>query len=650
MKRTMILAMVAFVLCSVVAYGQMDITSPGDPVVGYPNDDDWPPAETPPLVIDNDASTKYLHFKGGSQATGFDVTPSTPGTIAGGMSFTTANDAGGRDPVEFALYGSNVSISEGFELIASGEIVDFNQENEWPRFTKNSTPIRFLNDTAYDHYRVLITAVRDPGQGYMQIAEIEIIAQPLTGWSPDVYAGRDRLFKLPGKLEIDDAVISDFDSEAEDLSFSWLLVDGPTEIDFEGTQGELIPSIVFPEGASGTYTFRLDAFDESLNDANDFVIVRLWDSETENKFLAHWKFNEGTGAIANDSVGADNDVATFGSLPTGQIPSWGTGWIPSDGADNNAIDFTNLGYAEVIAADSNDLADGPQWQITIAAWMNATDWDGNRRVIQKGASDNQYRILAEWGDFKFDLSGVGTLTSPLPPAGLWHHVAATYDNDMMRAYIDGIEVASTEAHGLINMTDDPISIGRKGSTATVDGDYFLGLIDDLRIYNYALTEAEILELVAMGQNAAPGIVSIDAPEELILSIVDYIDIDVTAIDMNDDAINYEWTSSKPNDTTFDPADGPDTRVRFTGPGTYTLRLSINDGYYGLDGEIFREVTVEVSNPGCAETLAAGFSIAGDLNNDCKVDLADIAIIAANWAECINPQEDQCQNPWAELAL
>ncbi len=228
MKRTMILAMAAFVLCSVVTYGQMDITSPGDPVVGYPNDNDWPPAETPPLAIDNDASTKYLHFKGGSQTTGFDVTPSTPGTIAGGMSFTTANDAGGRDPVEFALYGSNVSTSEGFELIASGEIVDFNQENEWPRFTKNSTPIRFLNDTAYDHYRVLITAVRDPGQGYMQIAEIEIIAQPLTGWSPDVYAGRDRLFKLQGKLEIDDAVISDFDSEAEDLSFSWLLVDGPT--------------------------------------------------------------------------------------------------------------------------------------------------------------------------------------------------------------------------------------------------------------------------------------------------------------------------------------------------------------------------------------------------------------------------------------
>ena len=62
------------------AQGQRDVTKPGDPVVGVPNDNDWPTRETPPLAIDDDPSTKYLHFKGDFDPnvgpTGFRVTPS----------------------------------------------------------------------------------------------------------------------------------------------------------------------------------------------------------------------------------------------------------------------------------------------------------------------------------------------------------------------------------------------------------------------------------------------------------------------------------------------------------------------------------------------------------------------------------------------
>jgi len=154
----------------------VDVTGAGDVVKGVPNDGDWPGAETPDLAIDDDSSTKFLHFKGFSEPTGLQITPSVGATIVTEVAFTTANDAPERDPVAFELYGSNDSIDGPYTLIASGEIADFAQATEWPRFTVTETSISFENDMAYDHYQILVTAVRDAtAANSMQVAEIELI-------------------------------------------------------------------------------------------------------------------------------------------------------------------------------------------------------------------------------------------------------------------------------------------------------------------------------------------------------------------------------------------------------------------------------------------------------------------------------------------
>ncbi|UCF17329.1 MAG: LamG domain-containing protein, partial [Phycisphaerales bacterium] len=88
----------------------VDVTAPGDTVRGVPDDGDWPGHEAPPLAIDDDSGTKYLHFKGASMATGFQVEPSMGPTIVTGLTLTTANDDYGRDPTSFELSGSNESI------------------------------------------------------------------------------------------------------------------------------------------------------------------------------------------------------------------------------------------------------------------------------------------------------------------------------------------------------------------------------------------------------------------------------------------------------------------------------------------------------------------------------------------------------------
>jgi len=152
-----------------------DITGAGDTVQGVPNDDDWPAAEYPALAIDDDTATKYLHRKGGSMATGFQVAPLLGSTIVTGLTFTTANDDYGRDPTSFELSGSNTSIDGPYELIAAGDIVDLAQDAVWPRFTKTETPIEFENTVAYTYYQIVFPTLRSNNDGLMQIAEVELI-------------------------------------------------------------------------------------------------------------------------------------------------------------------------------------------------------------------------------------------------------------------------------------------------------------------------------------------------------------------------------------------------------------------------------------------------------------------------------------------
>ncbi len=262
------LSLIVVVVCTLLLGGMtqaagLDITAPGDTVQGVPNDNDWPGAETPPLAIDDSTSTKYLHFKGFTQSTGFQVTPSASQTIVVGLTFSTANDATERDPVGFELYGSNVSINGPYTLIASGDIVDFSQTSAWPRLTKTETPILFDNDVAYDHYQVLFTAVRTPGSANsMQISEVELLGMGLTSMSPEPADGvmlRDtwvNLSWLPGDFAASHDVY---------LGENFNDVDAGTGDTFQGNQVSLsfvigFPGFPYPDGlVSGTtYYWRID--------------------------------------------------------------------------------------------------------------------------------------------------------------------------------------------------------------------------------------------------------------------------------------------------------------------------------------------------------------------------------------------------------
>ena len=73
------------------------------------------------------------------------------------------------------------------------------------------------------------------------------------------------------------------------------------------------------------------------------------------------------------------------------------------------------------------------------------------------------------------------------PVNAWTHVALTYDGATQRLFVNGTQAATRATTGTIQATDNPLWIGGNSPY----GEYFKGLIDEVRVYNRALTQAEI---------------------------------------------------------------------------------------------------------------------------------------------------------------
>ncbi|MGD0058427.1 MAG: LamG-like jellyroll fold domain-containing protein [Verrucomicrobiia bacterium] len=204
--------------------------------------------------------------------------------------------------------------------------------------------------------------------------------------------------------------------------------------------------------------------------------------------LAYWKFDEGSGTVANDSSGNTNTGSVVFNSGTGS-------WIPN-GMVNGAL-FFDGGSAQVTV--SNSLSLNPVNGITIAAWVNDASggWFDDERILEKGKSDNQYALFANPSNqLEFLLAGVsnGTLIVSPPSSGAWHHLAATYDGfSSISLYIDGQLAAQQSASGALPVTTDPLAIGNKPGNSSPNY-FFQGNIDDVRIYGSALPPAQIAQL------------------------------------------------------------------------------------------------------------------------------------------------------------
>ncbi|MCP4607361.1 MAG: hypothetical protein GY845_01420 [Planctomycetes bacterium] len=383
-----------------------DITAPGDTVRGVPNDGDWPGAEAPPLAIDDDSRTKYLHFKGDFNPdvgpTGFQVTPSSGENIVTGLTFTTANDVPGRDPIAFELSGSNKSINGPYTFITRGDIVDFMQAAAWPRFTMNTTPITFSNNKAYAHYQLLFTAIRGPAGGSVnsvQIAEVELLGSPVGGLPPEVDTGDDQTITWKG---VGNTILALFPTIYDDdpdnvsqtnpdyLTILWSSMGQPAA-DFMGTQTKAYAQVLFP--APGIYELQLQVWDERGQEGNDFITIMVVEPDCPLSDLS------------GDCIVNFSDLAAFAEqwLDPPGCSDYPLGCADLAGNDGvNLVDFALLaeswqedwtGSLRVFISPPQAVTNGAKWRADSGPWHNSGDLVKN---LIPGVHTVEFNIVDNW--------------------------------------------------------------------------------------------------------------------------------------------------------------------------------------------------------------------------------------------------------------
>ena len=213
--------------------------------------------------------------------------------------------------------------------------------------------------------------------------------------------------------------------------------------------------------------------------------------------VGHWKLDDGAGDVAADATGNGHD----GSLIDG--PTWVDGYI------NGALEFAGAGQ-KVDIPHSDEL--NPVDEFTVSLWANpASGGTGHRSPVTSRDDYPQrgYIIYVEPGNTWQYWTGIGTgwNNTPGPAAALdeWTYVTATYSDGQKGFYINGELVG--EGTGLTSPnTQQVLRIGG-GATESAGNYFFVGMVDDVRIYDHALSELEIAALMA-GQSypfaVAPG--------------------------------------------------------------------------------------------------------------------------------------------------
>jgi len=236
------------------------------------------------------------------------------------------------------------------------------------------------------------------------------------------------------------------------------------------------------------YCWRVD----TIRSDGSVVEGRLWSFSTGD-LVGWWQFDETEGRVAVDSSGRGHHGSFIGN------PQWQPGRIGGALAFDGQDDY-------ILIKDVTDFSITKE--ITVACWINIARFDMPwQAIVAKG--NQAWRIIRalDGRNIEFACTGVNVPNTPWGNVfgkaavddGQWHHLTGVYDGTRVCLYVDGVLDASVEGTGNINSNNDYVLIG---ANAGDQWRYWHGLIDDVRVYSYALSAEQIKELYA-GRGPGP---------------------------------------------------------------------------------------------------------------------------------------------------
>ena len=338
--------------------------------------------------------------------------------------------------------------------------------------------------------------------------------------APSVDAGGDQTIALPAFATLDATVTDDGLPVPPGLTTTnWSLFDGPASVTFGDAHAEDTTATF---DAPGTYILRMTAYDGEYTITDDVTVTV-----------------QAEGQSALDFSGVDAYV-TFGNpaklhLPTFTVEAWfrrdGNGLTTTTGTSGitAAIPLVSRGRGE---------AENPAVDLNYFLGIDdATD------VL---AADFEEGALGSSPSLNHPVLGVTPIT-----AGVWHHAAATYDGSKWQLFLDG----QLEAELVVN--EPPADAGNQhaaiGSALTSTGvaaGFFDGAVDEVRIWDRALTLAEIRANLNMPLTTAPNLVARWGLNEGAGTTV--FDSIATPATGTIQGTGYAWTAGAPFDLNLPP--------------------------------------------------------------------------------------------------
>lgn len=329
--------------------------------------------------------------------------------------------------------------------------------------------------------------------------------------------------------------------------------------------------------------------------------------------IAHYPFN----GNANDVSGNGQDATVYGAtLSTDRFNNSDHAYY-FDGNDHIRIQSHSLFNSQ---------------NLTLSAWVYYDQPFGSeqRRIVNRqenrnkswgmeilgpgypGSSATQLTGHAGWGGGWIKYVGTTNLQ-----IDTWYHVVTSHDSNTnkIKVYVNGVLESSCESQGLISAISSDIIIGRLAKENRM---YWHGGIDDIRIYNRALSANEISELYNQPvANAGP--YQVVCNEICSGAVLD----GRKSYDPNGEIVSYFWQIQHRENSSYDRNASGETPTLFDlAPGVYDVTLTITDDNNLTDtGETILSV-VDTCNP-CS-------IMKGDLDGDGDVDGNDLSIFSQHY--------------------
>jgi PKD repeat protein len=302
-----------------------------------------------------------------------------------------------------------------------------------------------------------------------------------------------------------------------------------------------------------------------------------------NDPLLYWRLADATATTAADS-GQQGNPGTF----SGGTPTMGVSGALS-GNSNAAVNFT----AQAIVA-SNAQFNNPT-TYSLETWFQTTTGSGGKLIgfgnQQTGLSNNYDRHIYMQDDgrlvFGVWTGQTNTITTANPyNDGLWHYVVASQSSDGMKLYVDGA-LAGTNPQTGSQAYSGYWRIGGDqtwGSTSP----YFSGKLDEVAVYNTALSATDIANHYAIGT----GVVVNQPPTALFTSAISNLNASFdgsTSSDPDGSIASYAWNFGDGQTGT-----GVTATHSYATPGSYTVTLTVTDNQ-GATGTVTHSVVAVAPN-------------------------------------------------------